>query len=156
MQKSIASTRADDSQHSFLAVFGHGFITYWTRNHNLKTRCTNLIKHTGIARASTTDFASNTDAVCVGFESGCTGNASSIAGYFARSGKRGRWLATFGTGGAKAVVTRPTDAIVGNLSADYASKRMIIHTYNLPQLAYRVKFALQRLADMGLEPRLVS
>ena len=151
-----ASVRAGLSYLTLLAVLWHWIATYWTGGHDSLAARAYLIEHRGIRRALLADPASNSYATCVGFEPSGTGNASRVPGLLPGPGYSWRGFTTSLTRNRQTMVTPPTNLIVRPTATNFTTPLQLSHRYNLPQLTMLVKLALERMAGMGLEPRLAT
>lgn len=158
MQELAAAIRAGFSKATSFDIFGHGRVANWTGTSDGLARRTNLIVVISFFLhriALATDSASDANPSRVGLQVGGAGNTGAILGLLAcaRNGRRG--FAAFCTRKRQSGVTRPADAVVGKRAANWTMPTFLGHRGNVPQLSVLVKFVLQRLADMGLEPRLI-
>ena len=146
------------SQIATLAIFGHVLAAYGTGYGNGLAGWANLILMVVFALGGITVAAGSAgcaDPSGMGFEASCAGDTGGVLGLFACTGECRRWFATLRARFRETSVTFPTDTIIGLLTTDNAVPRLLDHSGNIPQLPVLVKFTLERLAGMGLEPRLV-
>ena len=106
--------------------------------------------------ALTTDRTCDANVSCVGLYVGSTGNACGILGLLARACDGWGGLATFCAGQRQSSMALPADPVISEVAANQTVPMFLAHRGNLSQLSMLVKFLFQRMADMGLEPRLVE
>ena len=157
MQKPAALIGAGFPQLPLFAVLGHGPTADRADSFDGLTRETDLIEHLGVMGPLTTDPAGNTDTPGVRLEPSGTGYAGRVLRLLACSGNGRSWIAALSARLRQAIVARVAQSIVGLLTTDNASEVVAFHIPNIPQLAACVNFhTLERMAGMGLEPRLVD